>query len=261
MEKDDNKIALKLSGSQRNILLKYQSQLMDQQLSKLISIALKKHNKYEVYLTDGQVKDLCEQFYTVAEREKNRKMQKELDILCCYIEDCLSDLEDKFEDDEFSEYSKSTGSVYVLKVALDHTEEIWRRIAIRGGQTLDDLNNIIYDAFDREEEHLYTFYIPSKFIKSKSRNVILHSSVEYTHPSNLENSFMFDEEPDNTAEASIESLNLYEGQKFLYLFDFGDQWWHEIIVEQIDGKTDNEKYPRIIKRNGDSPPQYYYDDE
>ncbi len=30
-------------------------------------------------------------------------------------------------------------------------KKIWRRIAIRGNQTLDDLHETIFDAFDREE--------------------------------------------------------------------------------------------------------------
>jgi hypothetical protein len=42
----------------------------------------------------------------------------------------------------------------------------------------------------------------------------------------------------------------------VYLFDFGDEWWHDIAVEATDGQPDHRKYPRIIERRGDSPPQY-----
>ena len=55
---------------------------------------------------------------------------------------------------------------------------------------------------------------------------------------------------------TIESLALDEGQIFYYLFDFGDDWWHEIKIEKTDEPADNDKYPRIAERKGQSPEQY-----
>lgn len=43
---------------------------------------------------------------------------------------------------------------------------------------------------------------------------------------------------------------------FRYLFDFGDMWWHEVTVEQIDAKSEPGKHPRVIATRGESPPQY-----
>jgi hypothetical protein len=51
-------------------------------------------------------------------------------------------------------------------------------------------------------------------------------------------------------------LGLKPRQVFLYLFDFGDSWWHEITVEQIDAQPEKGKYPRVLERHGQSPPQY-----
>lgn len=42
----------------------------------------------------------------------------------------------------------------------------------------------------------------------------------------------------------------------MYLFDFGDEWWHEITVEQIDAKPEEGGYPRVLEEHGQSPPQY-----
>ncbi|RWX51876.1 pRiA4b ORF-3-like protein [Candidatus Electrothrix marina] len=41
-------------------------------------------------------------------------------------------------------------------------------------------------------------------------------------------------------------------------FDFGDDWWHQINVVSITEPVSapKGKYPKIIKRKGDSPPQY-----
>ena len=148
--------------------------------------------------------------------------------------------------------------VYVLKVALDNNKTIWRKIAIRGGQTLQDLHEIIFEAFDREEEHLYSFYIPNPFIQFKSKDRMLRSAIEYAHPLNLEESFVDDRKPQNAATTSILSLGLAKKQKLLYLFDFGDEWWHEVTVEQAGGVLADEEsdYPRILQKNGHSPAQY-----
>jgi len=145
-------------------------------------------------------------------------------------------------------------------VALEDSKKIWRKVAIRGGQTLHDLHDIIFDAFNREEEHLYSLYIPSPFNKSKSKRVILRSAIEYTHPYNLEQSFMNDM-PEDATTAPIDTLNLFEKQKLLYLFDFGDEWWHEITVEETDGVADEDDYPRVLEKKGDSPAQYECDEE
>jgi hypothetical protein len=45
-------------------------------------------------------------------------------------------------------------------------------------------------------------------------------------------------------------------QVFFYLFDFGDEWWHDIRVLTTDGLASGGKYPRVTARVGKSPPQY-----
>ena len=55
---------------------------------------------------------------------------------------------------------------------------------------------------------------------------------------------------DDTATPSLKA-----GQGFVYLFDFGDRWWHEVTVEQIGGVGAGD-YPRLVEKHGSSPPQY-----
>ena len=59
----------------------------------------------------------------------------------------------------------------------------------------------------------------------------------------------------------IESLGLEVGRSFGYWFDFGDDWWHQINVEAMDDKVPSGKFPKVIKRQGKSPPQYPDEDE
>lgn len=251
------KITLSLSTSQRNLLLKYEPFFADHDLFRLISVAIKKGKHYEISLEDSQLEDLLDQIAELSNHEEDEEIQNQLDDLCGYLET----FSDTFEENPYcSEYSRNTGAVYTLKVALEGTPQIWRKIAIRGGQTLEDLHNIIFHAFDRDDEHLYSFYIPTRPLKSRPRR-IYDVSIEYTHPFNYEERGGFDDNTLNAATTSIESLKLTEKQKLFYLFDFGDSWWHTITVEGADGKADNRKYPCIIERNGQSPPQYEYPDE
>lgn len=168
--------------------------------------------------------------------------------------------------------SEMTGGVYIIKVELVEDKAVWRRIALRGGQTLHDLHMAVFKAFDREEAHLYSFYIPPKPTKSRSVRKFM-DYPEYTHPYAMKESAVpemmemfetllgFDMGPAphagiDAAATQIQSLKLVENQRMLYLFDFGDEWLHWITVEKIDAAPDDGKYPRILDRKGDSPPQY-----
>ena len=153
--------------------------------------------------------------------------------------------------------TRSIGKVYVFKVALDENKKIWRRIAIRGNQTLDDLHEAIFKAFDREEEHLYSFFFTPPGSSGRLRE---WEGVEYTHPYSCKRNPIFDffdDEPKhNAAKTRIDRLELQVGQKFRYIFDFGDSWWHDIMVEQTNGEAEKGRYPRVIEKHGKSPPQY-----
>ncbi|SRR5258708_6967207 len=153
---------------------------------------------------------------------------------------------------------KST-KVYHLKIKLAAAKKIWRLIAIRGDQTLDDLHEAIFKAFDRYDEHLYSFYFLPPGVKGRNRR---RQATEFTHPYGVdEGSFWGGEPQRSAADTTIDDLTLQKGQLFEYLFDFGDSWEHEIVVERIEDEADNKKYPRILKKEGKSPPQYPLDEE
>jgi hypothetical protein len=60
-----------------------------------------------------------------------------------------------------------TMDVFIISGPIDEkfikcNPQISRTIEIRGDQTLEDFHNIIFDAFNREEEHMYEFRIGGK---------------------------------------------------------------------------------------------------
>lgn len=160
-----------------------------------------------------------------------------------------------------------TKKVFIFKVALQGDEDIWRRIAVREDQTLDDLHRAIVKAFDRDDDHLYSFYVPRPQSRKKPRRRNRRDAVdEYVHPFEAEPNPMQETfyamlgqpkpSTQNAAKVKIRDLKLVPKQVFEYLFDYGDCWWHDITVDETDVPAEAGAYPRILEVYGKSPPQY-----
>ena len=150
--------------------------------------------------------------------------------------------------------------LYILKVALSHSKRIWRRIEITGNQSLDQLHEIIFSAFDRYDPHMYSFYLTKPGSKARDR---FANAPEYTHPYAVEEDSVWEHKKLHDASiTNISDLNFRVKDRFEYLFDFGDEWLHEITVESVLDLFPQGAYPKITERKGESPPQYpEYDDE
>ena len=145
-------------------------------------------------------------------------------------------------------------TLYVFKVALAGRKSIWRRIAIPSDQTLDDLREAIFGAFDRFDEHLYSFYLTPSGARGRAA---LRDAVEYTSPIMIEGPELFGgPQVHNAGDTTIGSLGLMTGRTLKYLFDFGDEWWHDVTVEQTDGEPGPGRHPQVLEKHGASPPQY-----
>jgi len=131
---------------------------------------------------------------------------------------------------------------------------ISRTIQIQGDQTLFQLHDAIFDAFNREDEHMYQFsFGKGPYDKNAKRYVL---PMEFDSP--------FGDDPliaGDVTKATIGSLGLKVKQTFGYWFDFGDDWWHRINVVSIKDKAPRGKYPKVTGRKGKSPPQYIDWDE
>ena len=126
---------------------------------------------------------------------------------------------------------------------------ISRTIQIRGDQTLDDLHEAIFDAFERFDPHMYEFQFGKGPMDPKAPRYVAAPSYEIQVSEG--------EKPTGrTDRTTIDSLGLRKGRAFGYWFDFGDDWWHQINVEAIQDGIPKGVYPKVIKRVGESPPQY-----
>lgn len=125
-------------------------------------------------------------------------------------------------------------STYQLKVTLcDIEPEIWRRIVVPGSLDLGRLHKIIQDAMGWENAHLHSFEVKGDQFGSPDA---------------------WDGDPDMKPEKqyTLEGL-VAEKDQFTYTYDFGDDWVHEIVVEQV--APGEPAAPRCIAGAGACPPE------
>ncbi len=130
---------------------------------------------------------------------------------------------------------------YWLRVELPN-HKVSRTIAMPAEETLEGFHEAIQDAFNFDNDHLYIFCL-------NLRNP--YNGPQYYDPRT---------EPgwadgDPADEATLASLNLYEGQRLLYIFDFGNRWEFFITLERhLPNETT--KTTKVIDKVGKAPRQY-----
>jgi len=143
-------------------------------------------------------------------------------------------------------------NLYVVTVYLQSgpvgkkfaSKETSRVIEIRGDQTLEQLHQAIFKAYDRWDEHLYEFQFGKRPFDPQAPN--------YGVPGSPFKKKRLGDAPTT----KLDDLDLKPDRVFGYWFDFGDDWYHQIRVERIEQAIPTVIYPRVIKRVGKSPPQY-----
>ncbi|MGC8640812.1 MAG: IS1096 element passenger TnpR family protein [Isosphaeraceae bacterium] len=143
-------------------------------------------------------------------------------------------------------------NLYVLSVFLSGgpmsakfaNKIIYRVIEIRGDQTLEQLHQAIFEAYDRFDQHAYEFQLGKRPFDSDGPN---YGTAEST---------LRKKSGGDARTTTLDDLNLKQQRAFGYWFDFGDDWYHQVQVERIEQAIPTVTYPRVIKRVGKSPPQY-----
>jgi hypothetical protein len=134
---------------------------------------------------------------------------------------------------ELPQIASITG-VYIFKVSW---HQIWRRIAISSDMTLWDLSQLILLSVDFDSDHLDMFTYKNQ----------LGLTMQAFHP-------YLERSPSND-QLKIADLPLEVGSVMEYLFDFGDNWEFQLLLEEI--KPDiHPGYGEIISSQGKAPEQY-----
>lgn len=133
--------------------------------------------------------------------------------------------------------STVTPQTFTFKVVYRPEPSVWFVIEMRADQTLHDLHHAILDAADFDEDHLYSFYMSGQ---------AWDEAAEYSRGHDVRHS----------SNEKIGSLPLRMKQRFLYLYDYGDQHEFDVQIIATNAETPRGRYPRLVERHGVMPPQY-----
>ena len=143
------------------------------------------------------------------------------------------------------EYENPDNDTRVFEFTVSLSKKCYRVIRCLPKHTFEDLHLAIQEAFDFDDDHLYSFYLDGKG----------YSNYSVNSP--------YSEQPPYSNEVRLGSYRLIDRQRILYLFDYGDCWEFDIVLDVKTG-TDvsgvNLENPEIIKTVGEAPVQYpdYY---
>lgn len=127
-------------------------------------------------------------------------------------------------------------SILTLRIHLQDIEpQIWRRLSIPADVTLAGLHIAIQAVMGWEDAHIHMFTI---------------DGTRYGNPEDAAGGREILEEG-NVRLAQI----LSDGMHFLYTYDFGDDWRHEIFVESIDAGGDGPQAPTCLAGDNACPPE------
>jgi hypothetical protein len=130
---------------------------------------------------------------------------------------------------------------YTLFIRLAEIEPaIWRRIVVPGQWTLHQLHQVLQVTMGWTHSHLHQFIVPST-----------NGSTYYGEPNPEDDYFHKDDRRVRLAQIAPK-----EGAAFLYEYDFGDCWKHEITAEHIESTPKDEPpYPWCLDGQRACPPE------
>jgi hypothetical protein len=112
---------------------------------------------------------------------------------------------------------------------------IWRRLQVASSINLRRLHDVIQEALGWTQSHLYRFEV---------------GDVEFGEPDPE------DGRPVRSAKATpLRKIAPEAGASFLYEYDFGDSWQHQIVVEKVLPPGSGVAYPRCVAGRRACPPE------
>lgn len=139
---------------------------------------------------------------------------------------------------EKEQQKNNINQVYQLKIVLQDTQpQIWRRIQLSADSTFLELHMAVQLAMGWKCSHMFEFMLNDLRIGLEDE---------------------FDDMGDEKLDADEETLCDFiseTGQSFTYLYDFGDDWEHEITLEKILTEQPGVKHPVCIDGAMACPPE------
>ena len=144
-------------------------------------------------------------------------------------------VDDESSEPESYDFDKENLRVFQLHVKL-RGFRVSADILVREDSTFEELHNLINTLFQRDDDHLYRF-------ECEDGCTAVRDEID------------IDDDELLAGECYI-GHHLSEDCGAYYLFDYGDEWEHDITVKKIVSADTKEKYPKVLKIRGNIPEQY-----
>jgi hypothetical protein len=130
-------------------------------------------------------------------------------------------------------------ALYQLKVTLrDIQPPVWRRIQVWEDTTLSQLHTILQIVMGWEDCHLHQFEIGRRL---------------YSVPDPDDD--MYERKVIDESRVPLVEVAPRVGTQFVYLYDFGDSWEHDLLLEAILLPEEAAQYPTCISGERRTPPE------
>ncbi|HEX6940576.1 MAG TPA: plasmid pRiA4b ORF-3 family protein, partial [Longimicrobiales bacterium] len=110
---------------------------------------------------------------------------------------------------------------------------VWRRVLVPEEITLHGLHRIVQILMQWYDYHLYDFEIRGE---------------RYEAPDH-------EAEGADSTQVSLADLGFQPGERFTYRCDFGDNWKHEVVVEERTARQRNQWLPWVLEGERAAPPE------
>jgi hypothetical protein len=121
---------------------------------------------------------------------------------------------------------------------------VWRRILVPGHYSFWDLHVVIQDAMGWEDRHLHQFTLDDPVTGGRTRLGIPDDSGFYEVSQVLPG-----------WEHKVTRFMKPDALPVLYTYDFGNDWQHEVLLEEIIPQNDASILPRCVDGKGMCPPE------
>ena len=135
--------------------------------------------------------------------------------------------------------------IYKFRITLDVLEEVFRDIAIRKTDSLEDLHFSITQAFGFEGQEMASFYIADDEW-NQGEEIALEDMTEGHDTVKL------------MAETKIEDILSEKQTKLIYVYDFLSMWTFYVELADISEPESSINYPNLLFAQGqlpESPPE------
>ncbi len=125
---------------------------------------------------------------------------------------------------------------YQIKITIKGSKPpIWRKVIVPDKISFANLDDVIECIFGWEHAHLYEFYFPK-------------DGVRISMPNEFGDGFADDFADGFSAKEECIDNWLDAGEKFEYIYDFGDDWIHTVLVEELVSYEN--RYAQVVKSKG-----------